>query len=185
MSIDRRIVSILYYNDITDVNSVEEFIGENNGYYEVKVNGIINKLKLPGENYFENVDDNIDEIKQQLLEVKNDELKIKKEEIAKLLNTTKNDEPYFNEDIINKNILNLPVDIDESLNLVVEQSKIDCDIFETTITTTIKNIDDEEKLIEKIVIDDEDKIIVKKQKSIFKKTSKKSLDDDNEFITSI
>jgi hypothetical protein len=34
MSIDRRIVSILYHNGITDVNEVQEFIGEKNNYYE-------------------------------------------------------------------------------------------------------------------------------------------------------
>lgn len=51
MSIDRRIVSILYFNGIKDVNKVEKFIGENNGYYEIIVNGDLKKLKIPGFNY--------------------------------------------------------------------------------------------------------------------------------------
>jgi len=51
MSIDRRIVSILYYNNITDINNVEEFIGEKNGYYDIKINGKIKSLKIPDNEY--------------------------------------------------------------------------------------------------------------------------------------
>jgi len=51
MGLDRRILSILYYNDIVDVNDVEEFIGEENGYYIVKVSGENKKLKVPGVDY--------------------------------------------------------------------------------------------------------------------------------------
>ena len=51
MSIDRRIVSILYYNNITDINKVDEFIGENNGYYDIKINGKIKSLKIPDNEY--------------------------------------------------------------------------------------------------------------------------------------
>jgi hypothetical protein len=56
MSLDRRIVSILYHNGITDVNKVEKFIGENNNYYEVIINGKIEKLKIPGSIYLDNYD---------------------------------------------------------------------------------------------------------------------------------
>lgn len=51
MSIDRRIVSILYYNGITDVENVEKFIGEKDSYYEIIINGELKKLKIPGFNY--------------------------------------------------------------------------------------------------------------------------------------
>ena len=47
MSLDRRIVSILYYNNIFDVNNVEEFIGEKNNFYEIKIGGKIMKLEIP------------------------------------------------------------------------------------------------------------------------------------------
>ena len=53
MSLDRRIVSILYFNGIDDVNKVEKFIGENNGYYEIIINGEFKKLQIPGIDYFE------------------------------------------------------------------------------------------------------------------------------------
>ncbi|MCK9417110.1 hypothetical protein M0Q97_10680 [Candidatus Dojkabacteria bacterium] len=49
MSLDRRIVSILYYNNIFDVNSVEEFIGEKNNFYEIKIDGKIMKLEIPNK----------------------------------------------------------------------------------------------------------------------------------------
>lgn len=50
MSIDRRIVSILYFNDI-NINKVEKFLGEKDNYYEVIVDGEIKKLKIPGKEY--------------------------------------------------------------------------------------------------------------------------------------
>jgi hypothetical protein len=49
MSLDRRIVSILYYNNIFDVNNVEEFIGEKNNFYEIKIDGKIMKLEIPNK----------------------------------------------------------------------------------------------------------------------------------------
>lgn len=51
MAIDRRILSILYANGISDVNKVQEFLGEKNNYYEVKVNNEIKKLRIPGYTY--------------------------------------------------------------------------------------------------------------------------------------
>jgi hypothetical protein len=53
MGLDRRILSILYYNDIIDVNDVEKFIGEKDGYYIVVIKGEIKKLKVPGFVYTE------------------------------------------------------------------------------------------------------------------------------------
>ena len=53
MAIDRRIVSILYYNGITDVNEIDKFIGESNGYYQVEINGEIKNLEIPGFHYNE------------------------------------------------------------------------------------------------------------------------------------
>ena len=53
MALDRRIVSILYFNGIEDVESVSEFLGEVDGYFEIKINDEIKKLKIPGKNYTE------------------------------------------------------------------------------------------------------------------------------------
>ena len=51
MAIDRRILSILYANGISDVNKVQEFLGEKNNYYEIKINNEIRKLRIPGYTY--------------------------------------------------------------------------------------------------------------------------------------
>jgi hypothetical protein len=53
MSIDRRIVSILFQNGITDVTKVEKFLGEKNNYYEVIVDGKLLKLRIPDHDYTE------------------------------------------------------------------------------------------------------------------------------------
>jgi hypothetical protein len=51
MSIDRRMVSILLQNNI-EVNKVEKFIGINKeNYYEIMINGKVEKLKIPGVDY--------------------------------------------------------------------------------------------------------------------------------------
>ena len=55
MSIDRRIVSILYYNNIFDIDEVEKFIGEKDDYYEVIINGEVKNLKIPGKDYFDEI----------------------------------------------------------------------------------------------------------------------------------
>ena len=51
MSIDRRIVSILYHNDIFDIEAVEKFVGEKDNYYEIIIGGELKKLKIPGKKY--------------------------------------------------------------------------------------------------------------------------------------
>ena len=73
MSIDRRILSILYSNGINDVNAIEKFLGENNNYYEVIINGKLEKLKIPGKIYTEVFQEKIKK-----------EEKPKKEKITKL-----------------------------------------------------------------------------------------------------
>ena len=51
MSLDRRIVSILYYNNIVEVESIEKFTRVNDDYYEAIINGKFEKLKVPGKEY--------------------------------------------------------------------------------------------------------------------------------------
>jgi len=53
MSLDRRIVSILYFNGYFDINSVENFARIDDNYYEAIINGELKKLKIPGKEYFE------------------------------------------------------------------------------------------------------------------------------------
>ena len=65
MPVDRGIIAILYYNKITDIDKVEDFIGENNGYYEIKIDGKIEKLKIPDHSYIEKVDGMINMITEE------------------------------------------------------------------------------------------------------------------------
>lgn len=57
MSIDRRIVSILYFNGINDIDKVQAFLGESNNYYKVIIDDEIKKLKIPGKIYTEIVEE--------------------------------------------------------------------------------------------------------------------------------
>ena len=70
MAIDRRILSILYANGISDVNKVQEFLGEKNNYYEVKINDEIKKLRIPGY-YYNNVNEVLENVTES---VKNEPL---------------------------------------------------------------------------------------------------------------
>lgn len=90
MSIDRRIVSILYYNNITEVEKVEKFLGENNGYYNIIINGELKKLKIPGREYSENIKKGKKQKIQKLEPLNNlDEIAQKIEEDSKELFTIK------------------------------------------------------------------------------------------------
>jgi hypothetical protein len=175
MSIDRRIVSILYYNNINDVNMVEKFIGINKeNYYEVIINGKVEKLKIPGKEYFEKVQE----------EVKLDSpkpIKTKKKQIEKLETL----DSFTN-----------------NLKDVVEViKKSESELFTTTIVTEIKEIPKDEEfsfeeelkktevenneVLEKI---NEKEIKIKKPKFVkkSKNVSTKKLDDDiDDFIDSI
>ena len=53
MTLDRRIVSILYFNGINDVESVDRFLGRNGDFFEVMIKGEIVKLKIPGNLYLD------------------------------------------------------------------------------------------------------------------------------------
>jgi len=76
MSIDRRIVSILYYNEIFDINSVEKFIGEKDNFFEIIINGKNKKLKIPGK-YYDDIISETDLIEEiELIEEKIEDLKI-------------------------------------------------------------------------------------------------------------
>ena len=51
MSIDRRIISILYKNGITDVEKVQDFLGDKNNYYQIRMDNKIYNLQIPGRYY--------------------------------------------------------------------------------------------------------------------------------------
>ena len=74
MSIDRRILAILYFNNITDVNTIQKYLGTNGDYYEVIIDDKVTKLKFPGKEYtedtntFEKVKDKIEDIVEDIVE---------------------------------------------------------------------------------------------------------------------
>jgi len=74
MSIDRRIVSILYFNGIMDVEEVQEFLGEKNGFYEILINDEVKKLKIPSEDetIFTQYDD---ELEKEIISKRIEEIK--------------------------------------------------------------------------------------------------------------
>ena len=65
MSLDRRIVAVLYFNDLYDINSVENFTRINEDYYEAIVNGKLEKLKVPGKDYFVDIEE-LPEVKEKV-----------------------------------------------------------------------------------------------------------------------
>ena len=102
MSLDRRIVSILYFNGISDVESVENFLGEKKGYYEIIINGEIKKLKIPGRYYpAEKIkkeeiktEDKKEEIKEKI-KVKKEKIKKEDKKIDNILPSTSNIEQRY------------------------------------------------------------------------------------------
>ena len=119
MSLDRRILSILYHNGIVDVNKVEKFIGENNNYYEIMIDGKVEKLKIPGNKY--------DELSK--FEIENQE---KKEKISELLTNIVNPDgtPYIEQELVDK-ILK----IDEEAK-VKNDEEVKVDSFEEELKKT-------------------------------------------------
>lgn len=55
MGLDRRLVAILFYNGINDVTRVEKYLGRKDDYLEVIIDGKLEKLKIPGILYPDNI----------------------------------------------------------------------------------------------------------------------------------
>ena len=213
MSIDRRILAILYFNNITDVNTVEKYLGPNGDYYEVIVDGELKKLKFPDKEYPEDtnifetikekieefVEDVVEDVKEFVVEVKEDIVELVdkveeevKEEVAEIEKTIEEDIQIIKDgateikgevDLIveevkdiaetvkeviekleNNTVTEIPVSADEQLDKVIEASKADKNLFETTVETIVTPVED-----------------VKKKAKVVKKP--KTNDDD--FISSI
>ena len=97
MSIDRRIVSILYYNNIFDIEEVEKFIGEKDDYYEVIINGEVKNLKIPGKDYFDEI--NIECEKEKVAERTFEEELLEAEKDAKQFSLFNSKEISFEEEM--------------------------------------------------------------------------------------
>ena len=194
MSIDRRILAILYFNNITDVNTVEKYLGPNGDYYEVIVDGELKKLKFPDKEYPEDtnifetikekieefVEDVVEDVKEFVEEVKEDVVEFVdkvedeiKEDIAEIEKTVEEDIQIIKDgateikgefdliveevkdieetvkEVIKKieddTVTEIPVSADEQLDKVIEASKADKDVVETTVETIVKKVEEPKK----------------------------------------
>jgi len=150
MGLDRRILSILYFNDIVDVNDVEEFIGEENKYYIVKVKGEIKKLKVPGVSYDDDVFSEF-ELEQEPPEVEYKDTFVQKTVEEELLEAEKE----------SKNIL-----LSVTKEVVITETVIDKPVSEEIVLEKIKKTTEHIKEIK-------DKKIIEPKKTTTKRTTKK------------
>jgi hypothetical protein len=183
MSIDRRIVSILYHNEIFDIEDVEKFIGENDNYYEVIIDNELKKLKIPGYKYDINTENE-------------EKTKIQRAEIAETLLHIVNEDniPYFSEEWVKEKIL-----IIESENSFEEEMKKSDDenaaflekikedevkeIFkQPSLEEMIKEVKENKKLVAtKVEIKSNTKTTKKPKNVVIKKTD----DDIDDFMNTI
>jgi len=183
MSIDRRIVSILYHNGIEDVNKVEKFIGENNNYYEIIIDGELKKLIIPGYEY--KIDSSIktEDLKQEIF-VKDEFLEVEKSIKENKLFT------------VTEKIVEVEVEhsIIENLEKEEDFALIDLDVWKETNSIAdlveFKENKNEENVVVEPVVDKQKKEVkkeIKKEvkveaKKEVKKTVKKIDNDIDDFI---
>jgi len=161
--VDQKLLAILDYNHI-DINKVEKFIGVNENYYEVTIDGKIEKLKIPGKIYTE-IEEKIfgeDEIFTSFEE------EIKNDEIEKLLN---------------ENILKIEPKMfeEELLEDKKEKESISIDTFEEELE---KNEIENKEFLKTSVTSEEVKKEINKPKKT-KITTKKIDKDIDDFINII
>lgn len=156
MSFDRRIVSILYFNNINDVSRVEKYIGENGDYYEVVIDGKVQKLKIPGRIYNEIEPEEFFDEKI---------LKDFSEEVKKVLSTEE---------------LNANVIIETSMKPLNEENS-EIWVGDVRLDRTLKQVKDSfEESIEESKIESE-KILESFPKSI--ESAIESANNNNDFVT--
>jgi len=191
MSMDRRMVSILHYNGIYDPNKVEKFLGKNEDYYEVVIDGKIEKLKIPDFQHIEEgLQKKLGKIHKfedvELPNIEHLETQIKKldkniEKLEKLESFTNNLEEV---------VENIKKSESESFTITRVTTKIEDVSFEDELKKSeIENQEFLESVAKKEVPKPKAKKVTKpKTKSTKKETieSKKNIDDDiNDFIDTI
>ena len=169
MTIDRRIVAILYHNGITDVNTIENFIGEHDNYYEVVIKGKLRKLKIPGYTYNEDL---MEDLTQKLNELEvilkditelNPETEEEKElikkiddEFNKLESFSVKPKEIFEQKTVEEELLEVEKSVKENNLLVTNTFEIVMDIAEETFEEHLQKN-------EKIIEDEDVKIEPKKE----------------------
>ena len=183
MSLDRRIVAVLYFNDLYDINSVENFTRINEDYYEAIVNGKLEKLKVPGKDYFVDIEE-LPEVKEKVkTSIKKKEAFVQKpieeqfitveDEIKKEPIFTKTITQFMDKEKITEIVVN------EVYDEIVNKNEIS---FEEELEKTEK---ENKKFLEEIKPEKNkknNKVSERKLKII---ESKKIDDDINDFIDSI
>ena len=179
MSLDRRIVSILYFNGITDVNQVEKFIGENEeNYYEVIIDGNLRKLKIPGLEYFENEVYTEANFVEELKKSENE-----KQEILKSF-----EEPSFEEKLLNAEMESKKIKkpIKKSVDKKTLEEEIVKPFYEKkqieNFEEELKNSEIEKQEILKSFEESPLEEMPKVKKAKVKEKTKKLDDDINDFI---
>ena len=172
MSLDRRIVAVLYFNDLYDINSVENFTRINEDYYEAIVNGKLEKLKVPGKDYFVDIEE-LPEVKEKVkTSIKKKEAFVQKpiEEQFITVEDEIKKEPIFTK---------IEIVVNEVYNEILPKNEIS---FEEELEKTEK---ENKKFLEEIKPEKNkknNKVSERKLKII---ESKKIDDDINDFIDSI
>ena len=191
MSLDRRIVSILYYNNIFDVEKIENFTRVNEDYYEATINGKFEKLKVPGKEYVSKIDetiytdfDDVHIMNEEEPKVEESKKEIKKKIVKKIEEIKKTQESIFKKkkeiaDILKNNLVN------EDGSPYLEEKEIN----EISFEDELKN-DEKEKEIILEKINEEIKPEKPKNPKISGKKLKivesKNIDDDiNDFIDTL
>ena len=164
MSIDRRIVSILYYNDIFDIEEIEKFIGEKNNYFEVVIGGETLKLKIPGKIYPEENNEEIEYI-EDIFEI--EEL-IEEDSFEEEMKKSEEENNSFLEKIENEEIS--------------EQTEKEVEIVKEKVETKITPVKKPLKLETKIEPVKKTLVPVKKSKNV---DSKKNDEDLNDFMNTL
>jgi hypothetical protein len=156
MSLDRRIVTILFQNGITDVTKVEKFLGEKDNFYEIIIGGELKKLRIPGHEYKE-------------IQVK--------EEVKEIFTVFEKEEEKEQEKIEQKYEADLDTFID-----IVEEPKKEKQVFEQkSFEEELLDAEEESKKLEQLFT----KTVTKTIKVIKPKKPKKLDDDIDDFINTI
>ena len=170
MSLDRRIVAVLYFNDLYDINSVENFTRINEDYYEAIVNGKLEKLKVPGKDYFVDIEE-LPEVKEKVkTSVKKKEAFVQKpiEEQFITVEDEIKKEPIFTK---------IEIVVNEVYNEILPKNEIS---FEEELEKTEK---ENKKFLEEIKKPEKIKKVSERKLKIIE--SKKIDDDINDFIDSV
>jgi hypothetical protein len=159
--VDQKILAILRFNNI-EVSTVEKFIGNNENYYNVLINGEIKKLKIPGIDYIQEEETEVFtsfefEEEKELIEAEKESKKFEEKVIF--------EQKTFEEELI--------------------ESEKESEKLEQTISFSVNNLENSSSVIPEINISNEEKVKEDVIKPKRKPKSKKIDEDIDDFINII